>query len=751
MKTQNTFNILVADSSGKFLHIREKVLQERNLKITRSVNNNEMLKLVNNKVFNLVFICLDADEFADEKIVTAIQSSEKNLETPIIITLTSNPDNKLIENLYKAGISDIMFDYGDDIQFIEKIYSFQRLSGNFDRLNRENEELRKENTELKSKNNKLNQVSIQDKKLIRKAYKELSKEIAENVNSSMELVERSQLLTEKIEELKINKENYEHISENVPGGIVIVNKDGRFLYANTKASEITGYSISELSKFNLKDLSHPDVYHENKDRLTNRLEGLNPENKHETRLVAKNGETKIIEVSGSKTRWKGETADIIVFNDITKRKRLSDLLNIQCNISYLSAIPVGLDQSFKQIFEILCGFDWIDGGGIYLMNDITDGLELVFHSGLSANFIKKVQFVPRESDRFKLILKKKSTYDKNLQAPNISRTVVEEGYKEVLIIPLIYNDKIIGALNLVSKTASELSENERLVFETIGTRITQLIILINTQNELQVKNQELQQTLKDIQEKQQLLIQKSKLESLGEMAAGVAHEINQPLGVIFLSLENILFKISNKNVSQEYLDKKLNSISENIKKIKEIIDHIRTFSRDQKSIIIERVDINKVIRKACTLINEQYNYHNILIDLNLEGDAGSTHGNSHKLEQVVYNLLSNAKFALEEKELLPIDSSFDKEIHIRTYSDDKKIFIDVKDNGIGIETDNIDNIFNPFFTTKPEGAGTGLGLSIVYGIITEMKGVINIDSKRGEYTLVRIELPKYKIKKMNGF
>ncbi len=746
MIAQNTFNILIADSSGKFLHNSKEELQELNLDINRSINNKEFVKLINNKEFNLIFVCLDNDEFPNEKIVTTIRSSKKNIDTPIIITLTSNPDNKLIGSLYKAGINDIMFDYSGDIQFIEKIKSFQQLSGNFDRLNRENKELRKDNIELKSKNETLNQISIQDKKQIQKAYKELSREIAENVSSSMELVERSQLLTKKIEEQTIIKENYEHISENVPSGIVIVNKDGRFLYANTKASEITGYSISELSKFSMKDLLHPDVYHDNKDRLTNRLEGLNPENNHETRLVAKNGKTKIIEVSGSKTKWKGETADIIVFNDITRVKRLSDLLNIQCNISYLSVVPVGLDQSFKQIFEILCEFEWIDGGGIYLMNNKTDGLELVFHSGLSPSFIEKVQFVPRGSARFKLILKKKSTYDKTNQSPIVSKTVIEEGYKEILIIPLIYNDNIIGALNLVSNTASDLSENERLVFETIGTRITQLITLINTQDELQVKNQELQQMLKEMQEKQQLLIQKSKLESLGEMAAGVAHEINQPLGVIFLSLENILFKISGKNMSQEYLDKKLISISGNIKKIKEIIDHIRTFSRDQKSIIIERVDVNNVIRRACSMIDEQYTYHNILIDLDLEEDAGNTHGNSHKLEQVMYNLLSNAKFALEEKELLSIDSSFDKEIHISTYSDDKKIFIDVKDNGNGIETDNIDNIFNPFFTTKPEGVGTGLGLSIVYGIITEMKGVINIESKSGEYTLVRIELPKHKMK-----
>ncbi|MCF6342369.1 MAG: ATP-binding protein [Bacteroidales bacterium] len=112
------------------------------------------------------------------------------------------------------------------------------------------------------------------------------------------------------------------------------------------------------------------------------------------------------------------------------------------------------------------------------------------------------------------------------------------------------------------------------------------------------------------------------------------------------------------------------------------------------------------------------------------------------MEQVMYNLFSNAKFALEDKESLLTDKSFDKKIRIRTHCNDEKIFVEFEDNGTGIETDNLENIFNPFFTTKPEGIGTGLGLSIVYGIITEMKGAIRIESKRKKFTRVNIEFPK---------
>lgn len=830
MKMQNTFNVLIADSSENFLHISKRELQERNLKVIRAVNNNDLTNHISNMEFNLVFICIDTDKFSDEKVINIIRSSEKNHDTPIITALNSLTDTKLVENLYKAGVNDIIFASGSNIHFVEKIKSFQQLSLKIDAFNQENQQLREDIIELKSKNYKLNKRTIQDKKIFQKAveqsplmisvvnaktmktefvnsmYREklgfslsdikdcnillntsdkksisIAKSIKDEILGGKEwkgkLYSRKKngelfwqrssiyplfeddivayviIISEDIsdeikvaEELRINKENWEHINKNITSGITILKKDGGVLYANKKVSEIIGYSISELTNFSIKDVLHANHYNDTKRRLTSRLKGLNLENVYETRIITKRGETKIIETFGAKTKWMGELVNLVVINDITKKKHFSGLLSIQNNIDYLSSISIGLNPSIKQILKTLSEFEWVDGSGVYLLDKKKDGLKLVCHKGLSAKFVNEIQFVPQESDKFKLIQKKKSTYVKGVSSSSvISETVDKEGFKEILIIPLISNNNIVGALNLVSNTEVGLTENEKMIFESIGTRISQMITLINTQEELKVKNQKLQKTLKKIQEKQQLLVQKSKLESLGEMAAGVAHEINQPLSVIFLSLENILFKISGKKVSQEYLDKKLNSIANNIKRIKEIIDHIRTFSRDQKSLIIERVDVNEVIGKACAMINEQYNYHNILISLNLEEDIGNTHGNSHKLEQVMYNLLSNAKFALEEKESLPIDGLFDKEIHIRTYSNDNKIFIDVKDNGTGIEKDNLDNIFNPFFTTKPEGAGTGLGLSIVYGIITEMNGAINIESKRGEYTLIRIELPKWEL------
>ena len=177
---------------------------------------------------------------------------------------------------------------------------------------------------LKIKYDAIKQEAAHYKKLYQKSSKELANTLAEYITTNVEL--------------KINKENYEHIAENAQGGILITNKDGNHLYANKKACEITGYSNSELLKVNIKDLLHPDFYNEIIGRLKSRLNGLELENNYETRITTKSGETKIIEISGSKTKWMGEIVDLVVINDITEKRRFSDLLKVQCNIDYLTHI-----------------------------------------------------------------------------------------------------------------------------------------------------------------------------------------------------------------------------------------------------------------------------------------------------------------------------------------------------------------------------------------------------------------------------
>jgi signal transduction histidine kinase len=277
-------------------------------------------------------------------------------------------------------------------------------------------------------------------------------------------------------------------------------------------------------------------------------------------------------------------------------------------------------------------------------------------------------------------------------------------------------------------------------------KVGNLLEMIRTRQELDLSNKELRDKLEELNVKQQLLIQKSRLESLGELSAGLAHEINQPLSIISLAMENINYKQAQKATTSEYLEKKFNTITQNINKIRELIDHFRIFSRDQGTIMFEHVDVNQVILNALSMIGSQLSYRNINIKTDLAENIGCTLGNPSRLEQVILNLLSNSRDAVEEMDEKRGSEGHLKEIRIRTWDDKGRIFITVWDNGTGISSDNISRIFNPFFTTKSVGSGTGLGLPIVYGIIREMKGEITAHSEEGVFTEIRINLPQYKKK-----
>lgn len=248
--------------------------------------------------------------------------------------------------------------------------------------------------------------------------------------------------------------------------------------------------------------------------------------------------------------------------------------------------------------------------------------------------------------------------------------------------------------------------------------------------------------LKKREEQQTLLIQKSKLESLGRLSAGIAHEINQPVTRLSLGLDNILVRKSMNKLDDQYLEDKCNELFNDIDRIRKIIEHIRTFSRDQSSSIMEKVDVNSVIENTIQLIRTQYKNHNIELNLELEKNIGHILGNQFKLEQVILNMLSNAKDSVDEKFEKNADSKTRKSIKIKTYFRKEKINIVIEDNGLGIPADEKEKIFDPFYTTKETDKGTGLGLSISYGIIKEMEGEISVESEIGKYANMRIILPR---------
>ena len=258
--------------------------------------------------------------------------------------------------------------------------------------------------------------------------------------------------------------------------------------------------------------------------------------------------------------------------------------------------------------------------------------------------------------------------------------------------------------------------------------------------------------LRDISQRkkiEQQLNRSERMASLGEMASGMAHEINQPLLSITLGIENLLMKIQRvAAVDESYFHNKSEKIFEDILRVGRIIDHVRAFSRDHDEYISTSFDINESISNAISMISEQFKHHGITLNIQLDENIHPIIGNTYRFEQVILNLLTNAKDTLEETKKTS-KSDFKKTIVIRTYHDDYTNFIEVKDNGNGIKADVIDRIMLPFYTTKSESKGTGLGLSISFGIIKELKGSIDVESNSVSGTTFRISLPIPEIKDNN--
>lgn len=339
-------------------------------------------------------------------------------------------------------------------------------------------------------------------------------------------------------------------------------------------------------------------------------------------------------------------------------------------------------------------------------------------------------------------------HDKNKRT-EIVEILKDQGYVNKVEILVTRKDKTTfwGSLSLKSSKIND-SNTMRIsgILEDISDKKQTQLNLEKAHREIQLTNQNLEkkidEALKDQQKQQQYLIQKSKLESLGELAAGIAHEINQPLGIMSLIFENLQSRFNAEKITKEYLDTKINAIIGNIDRIKEIIDHIRIFSRERDTIVLEKLDVNRVILNVHKLIGTQYQNHNIKIIHELHENPGFTVGSKLKLEQILLNLLSNAKYALEENEISQ-DENYTKTIKIKTSVDNNRICLLFEDNGNGIESANLPKLFDPFYTTKPEWVGTGLGLSIVYGIIKEMHGEIEVTSKPNNYTRFKIYLPRF--------
>jgi histidine kinase len=242
-------------------------------------------------------------------------------------------------------------------------------------------------------------------------------------------------------------------------------------------------------------------------------------------------------------------------------------------------------------------------------------------------------------------------------------------------------------------------------------------------------------------EAEQQLIHAGKMATLGEMATGIAHELNQPLSVIKTACSFCLKKIKGKEVIKEKdLYTMLEKIDRNVNRSANIISHMRQFAR-KSDVVLGEIQINDVLKRAHDIFSQQLKIRGIDVVWDIQKTLPTIMADSSRLEQVFINLLLNAKDAIEEKWWSPEPAMGTKKITLKTKLEGNTVVVEVNDTGVGISEDMGDKIFEPFFTTKEVGKGTGLGLSISYGIIKDCHGDIKVSMNEQGETCFRITFP----------
>ena len=259
--------------------------------------------------------------------------------------------------------------------------------------------------------------------------------------------------------------------------------------------------------------------------------------------------------------------------------------------------------------------------------------------------------------------------------------------------------------------------------------------MIHIMSDLRETTEAVQRREQELREKQEQLVQAGKLATLGELTTGVAHELNNPLNNIGLFVGNVidLIQLGTADTDPQRILHELGKAMQQVRKATEIISHLRTFGR-AAAVSFEPVNLLQVVERAISLMHEQLRLRQIEVQLQFPAEEVMVFGNAIQLEQVMLNLLTNARDALT--------NMAQKVITITCALESENVELRVRDTGPGIPVDFEQRIFDPFFTTKEVGAGTGLGLSITYGIIKDHQGAIVVENHPGEGAYFLIQLPR---------
>lgn len=489
-------------------------------------------------------------------------------------------------------------------------------------------------------------------------------------------------------ELKASEEKLRRFFERVRHGLFISSKEGRFIECNQALLDMLGYTDK-------KDLLRIDIvrqiYANPKDRDTfvERIHREGFVKDMEVEFKKKNGEKITVLLTGYPI--KNEAGEIVCYEginlDITERKRIEDELR-EANEFFRNLIESSVDGIIATDMK----------GGIFIFNKGAETL-----TGYKAEeVIGKIHIT-------------------QIYPPGIAKEIMKmlrsPDYGGVgKLLPTQFN--------VVNKFGEEIPIHisAALIYNQSGQEIASVGIFTDLRPRLAME--------KKLQETHLQLVSSEKMASLGKLAAGIAHEINNPLGGILIYASLMLEDLPEDDPKRGDLAR----IVQEAGRCKDIVKGLLEFAR-QTEPKWEPTDINRAINDGLFFLVNQALFHNIQIIKAFAPFLPPVRGNAGQLKQVFMNIIVNAAEAMHGNGTLTIRTSVS--------ADRNTVSIEFTDTGEGIPEENLSRIFDPFFTTKDVGKGTGLGLATSFGIIEEHGGKISVRSKVGEGATFAIELPVY--------
>ncbi|MCP4724185.1 MAG: PAS domain S-box protein, partial [bacterium] len=579
-------------------------------------------------------------------------------------------------------------------------------------------------------------------------------------------------IKEDQEALQESEERFRSLIDATFEGIIVYDK-GIIMDANNSAVRLFGYeNPSIMTGRSILELVAEEVVDDIKEKVGRVTKDPDVEiGAFETTAVKENGEKFYVEVYGRGLMQQGKRVRVIAFRDITERKRAEKELkyrlefeNLITTISsrFINLSPDEIDEGIHSALGNIAEFANVDRSYVFLLSQAGSAVDCTHEwcAECVKPTIDQCQKMPADTFPW---LYEKLMHDESVYIPSVPDMPPEaasereqfesENIQSVVIVPMRARGRFKGFLGFDSvKEKKEWSDDIIILLKIVGEIFVNALAHKNFLEELNKANEDLEKKVeertRELKDKHIMLINSEKMASLGQLVAGVAHEINTPLGALksnndvfirsTVKIKAKLDELRKEEFKEEFviLDKMYNSIDKlndinktAAERITNIVSSLRKFARLDEA-EKDTVDIHEGIESTLTLVHHEYKNR---ITLHKEfGNIPYVNCFPNQLNQVFMNILINAGQAIEDK----------GDVFIKTSIVDKeKVEVIIEDNGKGIRKEDLKNIFNPGFTTKGVGVGTGLGLSIVYQIIKDHNGKIEIDSEVGIGTSVRILLP----------